>query len=73
MASVECREYTLNIGGVSSLQSLEEICVVFVETKIPLIQASTSELYGRARETFRMEFTTIRPSGHWSVASLCAF
>ena len=48
--SFETPEYTANADALGTLRLLEAIRILRLEDKVRFYQASTSELYGKARE-----------------------
>jgi len=66
-------ELTGNITGLGALRLLEAIRVVGgVNNKIRYYQASTSELYGKVRETPQNELTPFHPRSPYGVAKAYA-
>src|SRR6185436_1709042 len=49
--SFEQPEYTANVDGLGTLRMLEAIRILGMEKTTRIYQASTSELYGKVRET----------------------
>ncbi|HCR65344.1 MAG TPA: GDP-mannose 4,6-dehydratase, partial [Oceanicaulis sp.] len=49
--SFETPEYTANADAVGALRILEAIRILRLEEKTRFYQASTSELYGKVKET----------------------
>lgn len=69
--SFEVPEYTAEVDGIGTLRFLDAI----KETGIPtrFYQASTSELYGKAREIPQTEKTPFNPTSPYAIAKLYAF
>ncbi|MBW2109596.1 MAG: GDP-mannose 4,6-dehydratase, partial [Deltaproteobacteria bacterium] len=61
MVSFETAEYTANADAVGALRLLEAIRILNMEDKTRFYQASTSELYGKVRETPQRETTPFYP------------
>jgi len=70
--SFEEPEYTANSDALGTLRLLEAIRFLGLETKTRFYQASTSELYGRVRETPQSETTPFHPRSPYGVAKLYA-
>jgi len=73
MVSFETPEYTANADGLGTLRLLEAIRILGLETKTRFYQASTSELYGLAREVPQTEKTPFYPRSPYGVAKLYAY
>ena len=69
--SFEVPEYTAEVDGVGTLRFLDAIRETGVETKF--YQASTSELYGLARQVPQNESTPFYPRSPYGAAKLYAF
>jgi GDPmannose 4,6-dehydratase len=69
--SFEVPEYTAEVDGVGTLRFLDAIRETGVKTKF--YQASTSELFGLARETPQTETTPFYPRSPYAVAKLYAY
>ncbi len=69
--SFEVPESTAEVDGVGTLRFLDAIRETRVKTKF--YQASTSELYGLARETPQTETTPFYPRSPYAVAKLYAY
>ena len=69
--SFEVPEYTAEVDGVGTLRFLDAIRETGVETRF--YQASTSELYGLARETPQTETTPFYPRSPYGAAKLYAY
>ena len=70
--SFETPEYTANSDALGTLRLLEAIRILGLEAKIRFYQASTSELYGKVRETPQNEGTPFYPRPY-AVAKLYAY
>lgn len=71
--SFETPEYTANADGTGALRILEAIRILGLTAKTRFYQASTSELYGKARQTPQNELTPFYPRSPYAVAKLYAF
>lgn len=71
--SFETPEYTANADGLGTLRLLEAIRILKLEGKTRFYQASTSELFGKARETPQRETTPFYPRSPYAVAKLYAY
>ncbi len=71
--SFETPEYTANADAIGPLRLLEAIRILGLEKKTRFYQASTSELYGTARETPQSETTPFCPRSPYGVAKLYAY
>ena len=71
--SFEEPEYTANSDALGSLRILEAIRILKLEKKTKYYQASTSELYGAAREIPQNEKTPFYPRSPYGVAKLYAY
>jgi GDPmannose 4,6-dehydratase len=69
--SFEVPEYTAEVDGVGTLRFLDAIKETGVKTKF--YQASTSELYGIAREVPQTETTPFYPRSPYAAAKLYAY
>jgi len=69
--SFEVPEYTAEVDGIGVLRFLDAIKETGIETKF--YQASTSELYGKAREIPQNENTPFYPRSPYGVAKLYAY
>jgi GDPmannose 4,6-dehydratase len=70
--SFETPEYTANADGLGTLRLLEAIRILGRESKTRFYQASTSELFGKARETPQRETTPFYPRSPYAAAKLYA-
>src|SRR5258705_2644509 len=71
--SFEEPEYTANADGLGTLRMLEAIRILRLERKTRFYQASTSELFGLARESPQTETTPFYPRSPYGVANLYAY
>ncbi|MDE1146831.1 MAG: GDP-mannose 4,6-dehydratase [Azospirillaceae bacterium] len=71
--SFETPEYTANADGTGTLRLLEAIRILKLEEKTRFYQASTSELYGKVRETPQSELTPFYPRSPYAVAKLYGY
>jgi GDPmannose 4,6-dehydratase len=71
--SFETPEYTANTDGTGALRILEAIRILGMIDKTRFYQASTSELYGKVRETPQTENTPFYPRSPYGVAKLYAY
>jgi len=70
--SFETPEYTANADGLGTLRLLEAIRILGRERKTRFYQASTSELFGKAREIPQSETTPFYPRSPYAAAKLYA-
>lgn len=71
--SFETPEYTANSDGIGTLRLLEAIRILKLEGKTRFYQASTSELFGKAREVPQTEMTPFYPRSPYAAAKLYAY
>lgn len=71
--SFETPEYTANADAIGTLRLLEAIRILKLEHKTKFYQASTSELFGKVRETPQTELTPFYPRSPYGVAKLYAY
>jgi GDPmannose 4,6-dehydratase len=71
--SFEEPEYTANSDALGALRILEAIRILKLEKKTKYYQASTSELYGVAKQTPQNEKTPFYPRSPYGVAKLYAY
>jgi len=69
--SFDIPEYTADVGGLGTLRLLEAIRETGVQTKF--YQASSSELFGKVRETPQRETTSFYPRSPYAAAKLYAY
>jgi len=70
--SFETPEYVANTDGIGALRILEAIRLLGLSRKTKFYQASTSELYGKVKETPQSEVTPFRPRSPYAIAKLYA-
>src|SRR5438874_12092137 len=73
VVSFEEPEYTADADGLGTLRLLEAIRILGLKDKTRFYQASTSELYGLAREAPQTERTPFYPRSPYGVAKLYAY
>jgi GDPmannose 4,6-dehydratase len=71
--SFETAEYTANADALGTLRLLEAIRLLGLDKKTRFYQASTSELYGKAREVPQSEATPFYPRSPYAAAKLYAY
>jgi GDPmannose 4,6-dehydratase len=71
--SFETAEYTANADALGTLRLLEAIRILKLEEKTRFYQASTSELFGKAREVPQRETTPFYPRSPYGAAKLYAY
>lgn len=71
--SFESPEYTANADALGTLRMLEAVRTLDMIDRCRFYQASTSELYGLARETPQRETTPFYPRSPYAVAKLYAY
>ncbi|HEX4895392.1 MAG TPA: GDP-mannose 4,6-dehydratase [Solimonas sp.] len=71
--SFEEPEYTADSDALGPLRLLEAIRILGLKDKTRLYQASTSELFGKVRETPQTEQTPFHPRSPYGVAKLYAY
>jgi GDPmannose 4,6-dehydratase len=71
--SFETAEYTANADAIGTLRLLEAIRLLGLARKTRFYQASTSELYGKVRETPQSETTPFYPRSPYAAAKLYAY
>jgi GDPmannose 4,6-dehydratase len=71
--SFETAEYTADADGIGTLRLLEAVRLLGLEKKTRFYQASTSELFGKVRETPQSETTPFYPRSPYAVAKLYAY
>lgn len=71
--SFETPEYTANSDAIGTLRLLEAIRILRLEKTCRFYQASTSELYGKVRETPQTELTPFYPRSPYAAAKLYAY
>src|SRR4249919_3831419 len=71
--SFETPEYTANSDALGPLRMLEAIRILNLERQARFYQASSSELFGKVRETPQRELTPFYPRSPYAVAKLYAY
>ena len=71
--SFETPEYTANADALGTLRLLEALRILGRTDEVRFYQASTSELYGDAREAPQNENTPFRPRSPYAIAKLYAY
>jgi GDPmannose 4,6-dehydratase len=71
--SFETPEYTANADALGTLRLLEAVRILGMESRVRFYQASTSELFGNAREVPQRETTPFYPRSPYGVAKLYAY
>ncbi len=71
--SFETPEYVANADGTGTLRILEAVKLLGLTKKTRIYQASSSELYGKVRETPQSETTPFYPRSPYGVAKLYAY
>ena len=71
--SFEQPEYTANSDALGTLRFLEALRILGLTDKTRFYQASTSELYGRVRETPQNENTPFYPRSPYAAAKIYAY
>src|ERR1043165_2581201 len=71
--SFETPEYTANADALGTLRLLEAIRILGMEKRVRFYQASTSELYGAAREVPKRETTPFYPRSPYGAAKIYAY
>lgn len=71
--SFETPEYTASTNALGTLRLLEAIRLLDLQEKTRFYQASTSELFGQAREVPQQETTPFYPRSPYAVAKLYGF
>lgn len=71
--SFETPEYTANSDALGTLRLLEAIRILGLEGKTHFYQASTSEMFGKVRETPQKETTPFYPRSPYGAAKVFAY
>jgi GDPmannose 4,6-dehydratase len=71
--SFETPEYTANTDALGTLRLLEAIRILKMRDRVRFYQASTSELFGKVRETPQRELTPFYPRSPYAAAKLYAY
>jgi len=73
LVSFETPEYTANSDALGALRILEAIRILGMENKTRFYQASSSEMYGKAREIPQAENTPFYPRSPYGAAKVYAY
>jgi len=71
--SYDCPTYTGDVNAIGVLKLLEAVKTLAKEKQVKFYQASTSELYGKVKETPQTEATTFYPRSPYAVAKLYGY
>ena len=71
--SFEIPEYTGQVDALGTLRILEAVCLLGMQDRIRIYQASTSELYGLVQEVPQRETTPFYPRSPYGVAKLYGY
>lgn len=71
--SFDTPEYAANADGIGTLRLLESVRMLGLTDSTRIYQASTSELFGKVRETPQTELTPFYPRSPYAVAKLYAY
>lgn len=71
--SFDVPEYTGEVDGLGALRLLESIRTLGLTEKTRFYQASTSELFGKVRETPQRETTPFAPRSPYAIAKMYAY
>ena len=71
--SFDSAEYTTNVDALGPLRILEALRILGMRDHTRFYQASTSELFGKARETPQRESTPFHPRSPYGVAKLYGY
>jgi GDPmannose 4,6-dehydratase len=71
--SFETPEYTANSDALGTLRILEAIRILGLERSVRFYQASTSEMYGKVRETPQTEATPFYPRSPYGAAKVYGY
>ncbi|MBE0476873.1 MAG: GDP-mannose 4,6-dehydratase [Coriobacteriia bacterium] len=71
--SFETPEYTADVDGMGALRLLEAMRILRMEKSCRFYQASSSELYGKVRETPQTERTEFYPRSPYAASKLFAY
>lgn len=71
--SFETPEYTANSDALGTLRILEAIRILGLEQSVRFYQASTSEMYGKVRETPQTEKTPFYPRSPYGAAKVYGY
>ena len=70
--SFEIPEYTADVDGIGALRILEAVRLLGLQDKTKIYQASSSELFGKAKEFPQNENTPFHPRSPYGVAKMYA-
>jgi len=73
LVSFETPEYTANADALGTIRLLEALRLLKKEKEVKFYQASTSELFGKVRETPQTERTPFYPRSPYAAAKLYAY
>ncbi|MCL1939092.1 MAG: GDP-mannose 4,6-dehydratase [Desulfovibrionaceae bacterium] len=71
--SFEAPEYTADVDALGTLRVLEAVCLLGLEKKTRIYQASTSELYGLIQEMPQKESTPFYPRSPYACAKIYGY
>ena len=71
--SFEIPEYTGQVDALGTLRILEAVCLLGMQDRVRIYQASTSELYGLVQEVPQKETTPFYPRSPYGVAKLYGY
>ena len=71
--SFEIPEYTGQVDALGTLRILEAVCLLGMQDRVRIYQASTSELYGLVQEVPQRETTPFYPRSPYGVAKLYGY
>lgn len=71
--SFDTPEYTANVDALGTLRLLESVRILGLQDRIRLYQASTSEIFGNAKEAPQTEATPFHPVSPYGAAKLYAY
>ena len=71
--SFEIPEYTGQVDALGTLRILEAVCLLGMQDRVRIYQASTSELYGLVQEIPQKETTPFYPRSPYGVAKLYGY
>ncbi|PLX35221.1 MAG: GDP-mannose 4,6-dehydratase [Hyphomicrobiales bacterium] len=71
--SFETPEYTANADALGTLRLLEAVRILEMSDRVRFYQASTSELFGNAKETPQSETTPFHPRSPYAAAKLYSY
>ncbi len=71
--SFESPEYTANVDAIGTLRILEAIRILKLHNTTKFYQASTSELYGKVKQTPQNELTPFNPRSPYAIAKIYSY